>query len=318
MNSTKRGIRTRRPLWCCSYVGCESKEGNANITLFQFPKDPVRRLRWLAVANPDDQLQPDTPKYMCDLHFSRDFLSLNSRRKQLVGEAVPFVKVHYSEDPAVNYDEEVMVANNISEMFVNQSILGGVDDDDDDDAATEDPSVVDPYEGDRDKMVVLEIISNDDDDGAGDGDENQLNDCLDNCLNDEDTGGKDQVTFPAKTEQEENCSNENLDSTRQPKSIKRRITDDSDDSTTKKKICQQKSRSIFVKSRKIVEEEPAPPILRPEITQFIFNGMEYVQMPKSIYIADMEKLKSELNVYKRTIDMVKQQLSLLDDLNANE
>lgn len=46
-----------------------------------------------------------------------------------------------------------------------------------------------------------------------------------------------------------------------------------------------------------------------EITTFIFNGEEFVQMPKRVYLAERHHLESQLRVYKDLISNLKNQLS---------
>ncbi|XP_055638655.1 uncharacterized protein LOC129776813 isoform X2 [Toxorhynchites rutilus septentrionalis] len=78
-----------RPRRYCCYRDCDTNSfSNPERTLFQFPKDEVRANKWLeagAIEKVDS-----SPRFMCDLHFSRIYMCFSSRRKMLLNTAVPY------------------------------------------------------------------------------------------------------------------------------------------------------------------------------------------------------------------------------------
>lgn len=59
------------------------------------------------------------------------------------------------------------------------------------------------------------------------------------------------------------------------------------------------------------------PLFKPsEVTTFIFNGEEFVQMPKRVYLAERDHLESQLRVYKELISNLKNQLAsvMIDEI----
>lgn len=49
-----------------------------------------------------------------------------------------------------------------------------------------------------------------------------------------------------------------------------------------------------------------------DITTFIFKGQEYIQMPKSVYLAERKKLDEDLRKYRRIVQQVKALINSVD------
>ncbi|KAG4074713.1 hypothetical protein HA402_008811 [Bradysia odoriphaga] len=99
----------------CIYRGCTNK-GTSELTLFAFPKDEARRNLWLDLAGRSGHTLQKSDS-LCELHFGRQYISSNQRRKVLVGLSVPHP---YQQD---NDDEQQIEALDecerldMSEMF---------------------------------------------------------------------------------------------------------------------------------------------------------------------------------------------------------
>ncbi|CAO1412585.1 unnamed protein product [Diamesa serratosioi] len=71
----------------CLYKNCGAK----NCTLFRFPKEPERFAVWVENSGLDIKGNIDLNKarFLCDKHFSNNYISFQSRRKMLVHTAIP-------------------------------------------------------------------------------------------------------------------------------------------------------------------------------------------------------------------------------------
>lgn len=305
--------KTRRPLPHCCYKGCNTSVSDTKITLFKFPQDPARRSRWLDFVDKADRTQPYGQLHMCDLHFSRNYLSINPRRKRLIGEAIPsgtLPKEHiFVVEPLVNADKDTAYSPKVNDD--NFSLIDGGDESDADDGTVVPPNDSDLVEYENASIIIDGDLSN--------------NECLpENDGDNVDADNNDE--YLEETDVNDETPSSSIEKIKVEKVTRKRQFDEAiaESTTPMKNRCKPK---INKKTHKL-RSSPLEPIhksaddesttLRPEITQFIFNGMEYVQMPKSIYMADVGKLKAELDVYKRVITTFKQQLSLLENVNANE
>ncbi|XP_045460424.1 uncharacterized protein LOC123670894 [Harmonia axyridis] len=56
---------------CCSVLGCRSnyKSTKENVSVFRFPKDPVRRLDWIDAIHKDNKFKITTNTVVCIKHF---------------------------------------------------------------------------------------------------------------------------------------------------------------------------------------------------------------------------------------------------------
>ncbi|CAO1402392.1 unnamed protein product [Diamesa tonsa] len=71
----------------CLYKNCGAK----NCTLFRFPKETERFAVWVENSGLEIKGNVDInkPRFLCDKHFSNNYVSFQSRRKMLVHTAVP-------------------------------------------------------------------------------------------------------------------------------------------------------------------------------------------------------------------------------------
>ncbi|XP_037041188.1 uncharacterized protein LOC119077915 isoform X2 [Bradysia coprophila] len=88
----------------CIYRGCTNK-GTSEPTLFAFPKDEARRNLWLDLAGRSGHTLQKSDS-LCELHFGRQYISSNQRRKVLVGLSVPHP---YQQDQEQDNDDEQQI-----------------------------------------------------------------------------------------------------------------------------------------------------------------------------------------------------------------
>lgn len=75
----------------CSFRYCTEKSPTSNCTFFGFPKDPERYKQWIEISQ-CTLVDGDTKMsqyYLCEKHFSPNYISVTPRRKILLNTAVP-------------------------------------------------------------------------------------------------------------------------------------------------------------------------------------------------------------------------------------
>lgn len=71
----------------CSFDDCPSTDIlNVGLTFYSFPKDPVRRQKWIEISG---CRSPAYNSCLCELHFDDIHISKTPRRNQLLSSAVP-------------------------------------------------------------------------------------------------------------------------------------------------------------------------------------------------------------------------------------
>lgn len=96
-------------LKACSYRDCQNyvldNVPSGNFTIFQFPKNPERREKWMKLGQAPRNLPP-TRYFYCSDHFDSKFMAVNQRRTILVGEAIPFPYSVDNENPSENINTD--------------------------------------------------------------------------------------------------------------------------------------------------------------------------------------------------------------------
>lgn len=91
----------------CAFKNCFNRSDT--VTVFSFPKEIERYKQWERIAQCDQPRKE--PKYLCECHFSSIFISSNSRRKILIGAAVPNIPENY--DTESERDETAQIYSNL-------------------------------------------------------------------------------------------------------------------------------------------------------------------------------------------------------------
>lgn len=93
----------------CSFGDCTSNETlNNGLTFYSFPKDPLRRKKWIEVSG---CTSPAYHSYICELHFDDIYISRTPRRNTLLSSAVPRA---IRDDSSENNSYKITIPRNVS------------------------------------------------------------------------------------------------------------------------------------------------------------------------------------------------------------
>lgn len=94
----------------CSYRNCKEKSPSS-YTFFAFPKDRNRHQKWVEMSQCLDTASKH-PRFLCERHFSKNYMSITPRRKTLLNTAVPknffdksIVQTEIATNSEINTDE---------------------------------------------------------------------------------------------------------------------------------------------------------------------------------------------------------------------
>lgn len=268
----------------CSFGSCQSSAArNIGLTFYSFPKDPVRRQKWIEMSG---CTSPTSYSFLCELHFDDIYISKTPRRNTLLSSAVPQAIRDTSHSlkttipsivsPPPEYTEDVQVEENkcFSDYIWNSA----------------------------GELVKREITAQVEEEVQDESDYNNEEDSQVEDVNEEETMQLEETEEdnlePIVINTNENSKSE--DDLGQEQTIV-------PDIETPEKLCKNIPKTSIIEApaakAKKPQEKPS------EIVTFIFNGEEFVQMPKRVYVAERYHLESQLRVYKDLISNLKSQLS---------
>ncbi|XP_075146116.1 dorsal interacting protein 2 [Haematobia irritans] len=313
----------------CVYRNCQNFtnaldrncSNKPNITLFQFPKNPKRRQKWMELGKAPPNL-PANYYYYCSEHFDKRFLNVGARRTILVGESVPYPCIDKNEPK----EKEEMFAVEDEDLYLYH--MKGDD-------ITPGPSEVS-----QESNLLVESTTTENDDFIGyinsrlcqDEGESEEQDILFSMKHD---GIKNQKGIPYKRK----LSNDTSPSTNsikilkctslsKPKSPKNEIsvtitntTEYAPETNNAKSFSNaQNSKKFSIPDNDLsplsevyeISEINSESVIEPDqVTTFIFKGEEYVQMPKDYYVKEKMELLEKIKRMENVIQNIKGQLDSL-------
>ncbi|XP_053659045.1 uncharacterized protein LOC128708111 [Anopheles marshallii] len=107
----------------CSYHKCGNNSfANPAVTFFSFPKQPERCETWIKAAGVPRHLADNRMyRFLCERHFSSIYFVRSQRRTLLLGGAVPFSFKEPSEEPEKN--EMLEIVEDITEEMIDSEDL---------------------------------------------------------------------------------------------------------------------------------------------------------------------------------------------------
>ncbi|KAG5681474.1 hypothetical protein PVAND_010906 [Polypedilum vanderplanki] len=298
----------------CLYKNCDRQTG---LTLFRFPTNKERFLVWAEYAGLELNGDVDIlePRYLCEKHFSLNYISNQSRRKMLVHTAVPH-KWNESEvntthmpikykiiEPLVRKQRKIIhPPREISNKSIETSpkILNNSNN-------NKRKILQEAYEAAAEEEYIEEYVD----------EQHKQNDLIlesnDNLIL-EDTNSPSRKKAPQRTY---NCIV--VKPSQKPKTIMNYIKPINNDEMKEEETffvteegsdtkVERKSQSASVGSSSQVSTTNVQ--LKPieSYSEFIFNNEIYVQMPKRIFEEEKEKLRAESLKYKNMLLKLKQQI----------
>lgn len=266
----------------CSYHSCTDYH---NRTMFKFPAEKERYigkfsaifcsslltlisiLVWLINAGikiKNNQIDMNETRFLCDKHFTQNYISSQSRRKMLVHTAIPKKYSDETEDVdmmAIKVVGSPVIKKRRIHEFDMESLTNPKES-----ARSDDESTAIKTNQQKYKVVVVPSKH-----------QNILNKIPQNKIEQNEIIYYEEITDEVQTHE-----NEEIIEQEQPSS-----------------------------PLKIAEEVKDPSTLE-GYSEFIFSGEKYVQMPKRIFDAEKQKMKDEIEKYKKILANVKTFINKID------